>query len=134
MKISTSVCSVSIETQRSSCVPLVIFGFGFSASVPFLPHSLAAHFLFRQEGKVTPTVNLFKGKRSAEEATIPFLEEEAQVEGSVLQGGEEEEAEEGETPEWLAEAIEQGAISVPDEGSVLDVPHRDVGQDTPFKF
>ncbi|CAN0263489.1 unnamed protein product [Laminaria digitata] len=88
-----------------------------------------------QEGKVTPTVNLFKGKRSTEEATIPFLEEEAQVEGGVLQRevGEEEEGD-GETPEWLAEAIEQGAISVPDEGGVLDVPHRDVGQDKPFKF
>lgn len=102
--------------------------------MPFPPRSLVAHFLFRQEGKVTPTVNLFKGKRSAEEATIPFLEEEAEVEGGVLQGEGEEEEEEEETPEWLAEAIEQGAISVPNEGAVLDVPRRDVGQDTPFKF
>lgn len=103
-------------------------------SVLFLTRSFAVHFIFRQEGKVTPTVNLFKGKRSEEEATIPFLEEEAQVEGGMLQGELEDEEEEGETPEWLAEAIEQGAISVPDEGTVLDVPHRDVGQDKPFKF
>ena len=65
---------------------------------------------------------------------MPFLEEEARVEGGMLQGEVEEKEEEGESPEWLAEAIEQGAISVPDEGTVLDVPHRDVGQDKPFKF
>ena len=37
---------------------------------------------------------------------MPFLEEEAQVEGGMLQGEVEEKEEEGETPEWLAEAIE----------------------------
>lgn len=116
-----------------------MFGFGFcwifdGMFVLFPPRSFAVRFRFRQEGKVTPTVNLFKGKRSTEEATIPFLEEEAQVAGGVLQREVGEEEEDGETPEWLAEAIEQGAISVPDEGGVLDVPHRDVGQDKPFKF
>lgn len=108
----------------------------FSASL-FLPPLVCSprKIDFRQEGKVTPTVNLFKGKRSAEEAKTPFLQEEAQVDGDGLEGGVEgEEEEEGETPEWLAEAIEQGAISIPDEGGALDVPHKDVGQDKPFKF
>lgn len=73
-------------------------------------------------------MNLFKGKRSTTELAAAFFEEETPAEGDALEGKEEE------LPEWLADAIEQGAISMPDDAPDLDVPHRDVGQDKPFTF
>lgn len=79
-------------------------------------------------------MHLFKGKRSATSPQSPdFLDELIEeVEGDALEG----EVLEG-TPEdnqeWL-DAIAQGTTSIPDEGPDDDVPHRDVGQDKPFKF
>ncbi|CAM9829326.1 unnamed protein product [Ectocarpus fasciculatus] len=87
-----------------------------------------------QEGKITSKVHLFKGKRSSAEPQTPdFLEElieevEGDVQGEVL------EANPQDAQEWLADAIAQGTISIPDEGSADEVPHKDVGQDKPFKF
>lgn len=81
-------------------------------------------------------MNLLKGKRSAGDVNA-FVEEETEVQGDVFVGedGIEEEASgDEEAPDWLSEAIEQGAISIPDEGPDVDIPHKDVGQDKPFKF
>lgn len=91
--------------------------------------------MHRHEGKITPKVHLFKGKRSATKAQSPdFLEELIEeVEGDALQG----EVLEGtpeDSQEWLEEAISQGAISIPDDEPEDEVPHKDVGQDKPFKF
>lgn len=92
-------------------------------------------FRHRHEGKITPKVHLFKGKRSSTSAQSPdFLDELIEeVEGEALQG----EVLEG-TPEYsqerLEDAIAQGAVSIPDEEPEEDVPHKDVGQDKPFKF
>lgn len=91
--------------------------------------------LHRHEGKITPKVHLFKGKRSATTAQAPDVLEELieEVEGDALEG----EVLEGtpeDSQEWLADAIAQGTISIPDEGPDDDVPHKDVGQDKPFKF
>lgn len=90
----------------------------------------------RHEGKITPKVHLFKGKRSATKAQSPdFLGELIEeVEGDALQG----EVLEGtpeDSQEWLEEAFSQGTISIPDDDEPEDeVPHKDVGQDKPFKF
>ncbi|CAM9852533.1 unnamed protein product [Ectocarpus sp. 6 AP-2014] len=88
-----------------------------------------------QEGKITSKVLLFKGKRSSVEPQTPdFLEElieevEGDVQGEVLEASPQEDSQ-----EWLADAIAQGTISIPDEGPADEVPHKDVGQDKPFKF
>lgn len=73
-------------------------------------------------------VNLFKGKRSAS----PSVAEEAEVGGDILIGEEGDDQEDA--PEWLSQAIEQGSVTMPDDEPSLDVPHKDVGQDKPFKF
>lgn len=79
-------------------------------------------------------MHLFKGKRSSIKAQSPdFLEELIEeVEGEALQGEVLEGAPE-DAQEWLEDAIAQGTISIPDEPDD-DVPHKDVGQDKPFKF
>ena len=89
----------------------------------------------RHEGKITPKVHLFKGKRSETNPQSPdFLEELIEevegdaLEGQVLEGTPED------SQEWLEEVIAQGTINIPDEGDDDDVPHKDVGQDKPFKF
>lgn len=80
-------------------------------------------------------MHLFKGKRSATKPQSPdFLDELIQeVEGEALEG----EVLEG-TPEdnqeWLTDAVAQGTLNVLDEGPDDIVPHKDVGQDKPFKF
>ncbi len=95
-------------------------------------------FLFyRHEGKITPKVHLFKGKRSETSPQTPdFLEELIEeVEGDALEGQVlEATAEDSQEEEWLEEAIAQGTIRIPDEGDEDEVPHKDVGQDKPFKF
>lgn len=56
-----------------------------------------------------------------------------EVEGDALQG----EVLEGtpeDSQEWLEEAISQGSINIPDDEPEDEVPHKDVGQDKPFKF
>lgn len=88
----------------------------------------------RHEGKITPKVHLFKGKRSSTGQAPDFLDELIEeVEGDALEG----EVLEG-TPEdsqdWLEDAIVQGTVIIPDEEPEEDVPHKDVGQDKPFKF
>lgn len=69
-----------------------------------------------------------------EPQTPDFLEElieevEGDVQGEVLEASPQEDSQ-----EWLADAIAQGTISIPDEGPADEVPHKDVGQDKPFKF
>lgn len=105
------------------CLSIVV---GLNARLP------SAH---RHEGKITPKVHLFKGKRSEAPAEAPdFLDELIEeVEGEAV-SGEVLEATPEDSQEWLTDAIAQGAVSIPDEGPEDEVPHKDVGQDKPFKF
>lgn len=116
--VSIAIPSVPLVIQR--CVFCCCF-----ATVPC-----------RQAGKITPTVNLFKGKRSAEETGPEFAEETAAIYGDEESGTEmQEEEDDGDAPEWLADAIKSGAVSFgSDGGPDLDVPRKDIGQDKPFRF
>ena len=96
--------------------------------------ALATCALSRQEGKITPTVFLFKGKRSITEPRPPSdVQEEVGVAGSVY-FGDDGQVEDEEAPDWLAGGIESGEPLAPENGSDLDVPPEDVGQKKPFKF
>lgn len=90
----------------------------------------------RQAGKITPTVNLFKGKRSEQEVKPEFAGDTAAIYGDEEDGtGVLEEEDEEDAPEWLADAMESGAVSFgPEGGPDLDVPRKDIGQDKPFRF
>lgn len=89
----------------------------------------------RQAGKITPTVNLFKGKRSEHDIEPEFAGDTAAIYGDEEDGTDILEEEEEDTPEWLADAIKSGAVSFGPEGEPdLDVPRKDIGQDKPFRF
>lgn len=89
----------------------------------------------RQAGKITPTVNLFKGKRSEEEVKSEFAMDTAAIYGKEEDGTDTEKEEEEDAPEWLADAINSGAVSFGAEGEPdLDIPRKDTGQDKPFRF
>lgn len=101
----------------------------------FVVCTTASSFANRHEGKITPKVHLFKGKRSETAALEPdFLDELIEeVEGEAV-SGEVLEATPEDAQEWLTDAIAQGTVSIPDEDAEDEVPHKDVGQDKPFKF
>lgn len=83
--------------------------------------------LFRQQGMVTPTVYLFKGKRS----TIAPSEEQAEVRAAgEVYFGDSEAFEGDEAPGWMAKGMRSSELDEPD----LDFPSEDVGQKKPFKF
>lgn len=83
--------------------------------------------LFRQQGMVTPTVYLFKGKRSNKAPS----EEQGEVgEAGRVYFGDSEAFEGDEAPGWLAKRMGSSELDEPD----LDFPSEDVGQKKPFKF
>lgn len=95
---------------------------------------LAAYAFFRQEGMITPTVYLFKGKRSNIAPRTPSEEGgEARAAGRVY-FGDSEEFEGDEAPGWLTKEIESGVLDAREDGPDLDLPREDVGQKKPFKF
>lgn len=79
----------------------------------------------REEGKVTSSVHLLKGKRSSAESKPPAKEDETL-----------EDIEDIEPPEWLVEAMKNGGAKLRMEDSFegIDIPPLDIGKDEPFKF